>query len=145
MCQLRLCWLQLQLCSTRLLPVPGVGLLLGGSIRSCSALQASADCDTLLQDHCHCWPGLGDQSQQLLTGLHRRCSLASTSPATAQGTEGAQAAFHDGAAQQLTSQHLEEVHNPASHHQTGPKVFVGVLTAAGNAAARQAGDLLDAT
>ena len=117
------------------------GVAAGWLYQVVSGLQTSADCDTLLQDHCHCWPGLGDQSQQLLTGLHRRCSLASTSPATAQGTEGTFAALHDGAA---ASQHLEEAHNPASHHQAGPKVFVGVLTAAGNAAARQAGDLLDA-
>ena len=143
MCWLRLCWLHLQICSTRLLPVPAVTLLLGGSIMMCSASLAPAHCGTLLQDHCHCWPGLGDQSQQLLTGLHRRCSLASTSIATTQGTEGTQSDLHDGAAQQ-SRQSLEEAHKPALQHQAGPKVFVGVLTAAGNAAARQAGASLDA-
>lgn len=115
-------------------------LLLRGFIMTCSALLASADCGTWLQDHCHCWPGLGDQSQQLLTGLHRRCSLASTPHATTQGTEGTQSDLKDGAAQQLTSQHIEEARKPALQHMAEPKVFVGVLTAAGNAAARQAGE-----
>ena len=138
MCQLRYCWLYLPLCSTRF--GSQCQQHMGGSMILRSALLASADCGTLLQDHCHCWPGLGDQSQQLLTGLHRRCSLASTSPATYQGTEGTRAALHGGAAQQVTGQRREEVSKPALPHQAGPKVFVGVLTAAGNAAARQAGD-----
>ena len=144
MCQLRLCWLDFQLCSTRLLPVLAVALLLGGYIMLCSTLLASADTGALLQDHCHCWPGLGDQSQPRLTGLHRRCSLATTQLATTQGTEGTEAALQDGAAQQLTTQRLEGASKPALQHQAGPKVFVGVLTAAGNAAARQAGDTRDA-
>ena len=125
-------------------PRPAVALLLGGAMILCCASLALADCGTLLQDHCHCWPGLEDQSQQLLTGLHRRCSLASTPFATSQGTEGLQVALHDEAAQQLTTQQLEETRKPALQHQAGHKVFVGVLTAAGNAAARQAGDTRDA-